>query len=54
MSIVKTMGIVILVMLALWLIFGVVGILTAILRSVILVLIVVAAVYGAYHFLRKH
>jgi fumarate reductase subunit D len=48
------MGVVIAVLVVLWLIFAVVGVLTAILKSVFVVLIVVALCYGAFHFFKKH
>jgi membrane protein required for beta-lactamase induction len=54
MAVVRTMGVVIAVLVVLWLIFAVVGVLTAILKSVFVVLIVVALCYGAYHFFKKH
>jgi hypothetical protein len=54
MAVVKTMGVVVAVLVVLWLIFAVVGVLTAILKSVFVVLIVIALCYGAYHFFKKH
>lgn len=54
MAVVKTMGVVIAVLVVLWLIFAVVGVLTAILKSVFVVLIVIALCYGAFHFFKKH
>jgi hypothetical protein len=54
MAIVKTMGVVIAILVVLWLIFAVVGVLTAILKSVFVVLIVIAIIFGAYHFFKKH
>ena len=51
---VKTLGVVVLVLLALWLIFAVVGVWTAIIKFVLVVLIVVAICYGVYHFFKKH
>ena len=54
MAVVKTMGVVIAVLVVLWLIFAVIGVLTAILKSVFVVLIVVALCYGAFHFFKKH
>jgi hypothetical protein len=54
MAVVKTMGVVVAVLVVLWLIFAVVGVLTAILKSVFVVLIVIALCYGAFHFFKKH
>jgi len=50
----KTIGVIVVVLLALWLIFSVVGVLTAIIRTVLLVLVVVALCYAVYHWLKKH
>jgi hypothetical protein len=50
---VKTMGVVVVVLVALWLIFAVVGVVTALLKSIFVVLIVVAICYGAYHYFKK-
>jgi hypothetical protein len=50
---VKTMGLVVVVLVALWLIFAVVGVVTALLKSIFVVLIVVAICYGAYHYFKK-
>jgi uncharacterized membrane protein len=50
MPIVKTIAIVIGVLIVLWLFFAIVGILSAILRSLLVVVIVVLIVYGLYHF----
>jgi len=47
-------GLIVVVLLALWLIFSVVGVLTAIIKSVLLILIVVAICYALYHFFKKH
>jgi len=49
MSMIKTVGVVVVILLALWLVFKIIGILTAILSSVIVVLIVAAVCYGVYH-----
>ncbi len=54
MAMIKTMGVVVAVLLALWLMFSVAGILTAIIKSVLLILIVVAICYAAYHHFKKH
>jgi membrane protein required for beta-lactamase induction len=50
---VKTMGVVVVILVALWLIFAVVGVVTALLKSIFVVLIVVAICYGAYHYFKK-
>jgi fumarate reductase subunit D len=50
---VKTMGVVVVVLVALWLIFAVAGVVTALLKSIFVVLIVVAICYGAYHYFKK-
>jgi fumarate reductase subunit D len=50
----QTLGVVVLVLIALWLIFAVVGVLTAIIKSVFVVLIVIAICYGFYHYFKKH
>ena len=49
---VKTMGFIILVLVALWIIFALVGVVAALLKSIFIVLIVLAACYGAYHYFR--
>jgi hypothetical protein len=54
MAMVKTMGVIVVVLLALWLVFSLVGVLTAIIKSVLLLLIVVALVYAAYHYFNRH
>jgi hypothetical protein len=54
MAMVKTMGVIVVVLLALWLIFSVVGVLTAIIKSILLILIVVAICYAVYHYFKKH
>jgi hypothetical protein len=54
MAIAKTMGVIVVVLLVLWLIFAVVGVLTAIIKSILGVLIVVAICYAVYHYLKKH
>ncbi|HEY5112108.1 MAG TPA: hypothetical protein VII67_07255 [Acidimicrobiales bacterium] len=54
MTMLKTLGVVVLVLLGLWLIFAVVGVLTTIIKSVLVVLIVIAICYGIYHFFKKH
>jgi uncharacterized protein YqgC (DUF456 family) len=48
------MGLVVVVLVALWLVFAVVGVLTAIIKSVLLIFIVVAICYGAYHHFKRH
>jgi len=53
-AMVKTMGLVVVVLVALWLVFAVVGVLTAIIKSVLLIFIVVAICYGAYHHFKRH
>ena len=50
----KTMGVIVVVLLALWLIFAVVGVLTAIIKSILGVLIIVAICYAVYHHFKKH
>ena len=52
MPIVKTMGVVILVLVALWIIFKLIGVVAALLNSIFVILIIVAACYGAYHFFK--
>jgi hypothetical protein len=52
MAVVKTMGVIILVLVALWIIFALVGVVAALLRSIFIVLIVVAAFYGIYHYFK--
>jgi hypothetical protein len=52
MAVVKTMGVIILVLVALWIIFALVGVVAALLKSIFVVLIVLAACYGAYHYFR--
>ena len=52
MAVVKTMGFIILVLVALWIIFALVGVVAALLKSIFIVLIVLAACYGAYHYFR--
>jgi hypothetical protein len=47
------MGVVVVILVALWLIFAVVGVVTALLKSIFVVLIVVAICYGAYHYFKK-
>jgi fumarate reductase subunit D len=54
MAIVKTMGVIIVVLLALWIIFSLIGVLTAIIKAVLVILIVVAICYGVFHFFKKH
>jgi hypothetical protein len=51
---VKTLGAVVVVLLALWLAFTVVGVLTALIRGALLLLVVAAIVYALYRLLRKH
>ena len=51
---IKTVGLIVVVLLALWLVFALVGVLTAIIKSVLLILIVVAICYGAYHHFKRH
>jgi hypothetical protein len=52
MAVVKTMGVIILVLVGLWIIFALVGVVAALLKSIFIVLIVLAACYGAYHFFK--
>ncbi|HVA70975.1 MAG TPA: hypothetical protein VNF08_06590 [Acidimicrobiales bacterium] len=54
MVIVKTLGLIVVALLALWIIFSIVGVLTAIIKAVLVVLIVVAICYGVYHYFKKH
>jgi Flp pilus assembly protein TadB len=54
MAVVKTMGVIVVVLLVLWIIFSLVGVLTAIIKALLVVLIVVALCYGVYHFFKKH
>jgi hypothetical protein len=49
MSILKTVGVIVVVLFALWIVFAIIGELTAIIRSVLVILIVVAICYGVYH-----
>jgi hypothetical protein len=51
---VKTLGAIVVVLLALWLAFTVVGVLTALIRGVLLLLVVAAIVYALYRLVRKH
>jgi hypothetical protein len=53
MAVVKTLGVVIVVLLALWLIFGLIHILTGLISSLLGVFIVVAICYAAYHYFKK-
>ena len=46
MAVAKTMGVIILVLIALWIIFALVGVVAALLKSIFVVLIVLAACYG--------
>ena len=50
----KTMGVIVVVLLALWIIFSLVGVLAAIIKALLVVLIVVALCYGVYHFFKHH
>lgn len=52
MAVVKTMGVVILILVALWIIFALVGVVAALLKSIFVVLIVLAACYGIYHYFK--
>jgi hypothetical protein len=52
MAVVRTMGFIILVLVALWIIFALVGVVAALLKSIFVVLIVLAACYGAYHYFK--
>jgi hypothetical protein len=52
MAVVKTMGVIILVLVALWIIFALVGVVAALLKSIFVVLIVLAACYGTYHYFK--
>jgi hypothetical protein len=52
MAVVKTMGVIILVLVALWIVFALVGVVAALLKFVFVVLIVLAACYGAYHYFK--
>ena len=54
MAIVNTIGVIIVVLLALWIIFSLVGVLTAIIKAVLVILIAVAICYGVYHFFKKN
>lgn len=54
MALVKTMGVIVVVLLALWIIFSLVGVLTAIIKALLVVLIVMAICYGVYHFFKNH
>lgn len=54
MSVAKTMGVIVVVLLALWIIFSLAGVITAIIKALLVVLIVVAVCYGVYHFFKKH
>jgi hypothetical protein len=49
---VKTMGVVVVILVALWIIFALVGVVAALLKSIFIVLIVLAACYGAYHYFK--
>ena len=49
----KTIGVVVLVLVALWLVFAVIGVLTAIIKSVLVGLIIVAICYGVWHHFKK-
>jgi hypothetical protein len=51
-AIVKTMGVVVAILVALWIIFALVGVVAALLKFVFVVLIVLAACYGAYHYFK--
>ncbi|HEV3187826.1 MAG TPA: hypothetical protein VGZ04_07235 [Acidimicrobiales bacterium] len=53
MAMIKTVGVIVVVLLALWLVFAIVGVLTAIIKSVLLILIVVAICYGVYHHFKR-
>ena len=46
------MGVIILVLVALWIIFALVGVVAALLKSIFVVLIVLAACYGTYHYFK--
>jgi hypothetical protein len=52
MAVVKTMGVIILVLVALWIIFALVGVVATLLKYLFVVLIVLAACYGAYHYFK--
>jgi hypothetical protein len=54
MAMIKTVGVIVVVLLALWLVFALVGVLTAIIKSVLLILIVVVICYGVYHHFKRH
>jgi hypothetical protein len=49
---VKTMGVVVVILVALWIIFALVGVVAALLKSIFIVLIVLAFCYGAYHYFK--
>jgi hypothetical protein len=51
-AIVKTMGVVVAILVALWIIFALVGVVAALLKFVFVVLIVLAFCYGAYHYFK--
>jgi hypothetical protein len=52
MAVVKTMGVIILILVALWIIFALVGVVAALLKTLFIVLIILAACYGAYHYFK--
>ncbi|MGC1237917.1 MAG: hypothetical protein WA860_03915 [Acidimicrobiales bacterium] len=52
MAMVKTMGVVVVILVALWIIFALVGVVAALLKSIFIVLIVLAFCYGAYHYFK--
>jgi hypothetical protein len=52
MAVVKTMGVIILILVALWIIFALVGVVAALLKTLFIVLIVLAACYGTYHYFK--
>ncbi len=54
MTVVKTMGVLVVVLLALWIIFSLAGVLIAIIKALLVILIVVAIGYGVYHYFKKH
>lgn len=52
MAVGKAMGVIIVVLVALWVIFALFGVVAALLRSLFGVLIVLAACYGIYHYFK--
>jgi hypothetical protein len=54
MSGTRVLGVVILILVALWLLFAVAGAVTSLLSSVFGIIVVIAIVYGIYYYLKHH